>query len=121
MSEYNGWSNYETWVVKLWIDNDGYAGGAAAVEGEAERLATEYPDDRPYAVHTLAQFIAEAIDSDIEKSDKALSTGLWSDLLGRALSSVGWDEIAEAYLEQYEFESEDKEFETHSDSMEVES
>jgi len=20
--EYNGWTNYETWLVKLWIDND---------------------------------------------------------------------------------------------------
>ena len=102
--EYNGWKNYETWVVKLWIDNDGYAGGAAAVEEEAERLATENADDRPYAVHTLAQFIAEAIDADLDNGDEALTLGLWADLLGRSLKLVDWDEIAEAYLEEYEFE-----------------
>jgi hypothetical protein len=21
-ARYNGWTNYETWAVKLWIDND---------------------------------------------------------------------------------------------------
>ena len=108
MSEYNGWKNYETWVVKLWIDNDGYAGGAAAVQEEAERLADENSDDRPYAVHTLAQFIAEAIGADIDNSDdKALTQGLWADLLGRSLSAVDWDEIAEAYLEECEFDADE--------------
>lgn len=107
MSEYNGWKNYETWVVKLWIDNDGYAGGADTVQEEAERLADKHSDDRTEAVRQLAKFIEEAIDADIDNSDeKALTTGLWADLLGRSLGMVDWDEIAEAYLEEYEFEEE---------------
>ena len=23
--KYNGWSNYETWAVNLWLDNDQYS------------------------------------------------------------------------------------------------
>ena len=29
---YNGWTNYETWAVKLWMDNE---------EGSYERLGLE--------------------------------------------------------------------------------
>jgi hypothetical protein len=100
---YNGWSNYETWVVKLWIDNDGYAGGAESVNDQAKYFRAENPDDADAATKALANWIEDAIDQDIDNSDeKALTEGLFADLLGRSLKQVNWDEIAAAYLEEVE-------------------
>jgi hypothetical protein len=114
--EYNGWKNYETWVVKLWIDNDGYAGGYETIVEVAEEVARKHADDRPAAVRELAKHIEEAIDSDIDHSDaKALTEGLFADLLGRSLGNVDWEEIAANYLEEFEFEG-DESYGTEVDS-----
>lgn len=100
---YNGWSNYETWVVKLWIDSDGYAGGADTVATQAKYFRDENPDDADAATRKLANWIEDAIDQDIDNADdKALTEGLWADLLGRSLGKVNWDEIAAAYIEEVE-------------------
>jgi hypothetical protein len=101
MTDYNGWKNYETWCAKLWIDNDGYAGGAESVREEAARLMKENDGDKNEAQEALAKYLEEAIDNDLDNSDaKALSVGLFADLLGRSLAVVDWYEIAEAYLEE---------------------
>ena len=106
--EYNGWKNYETWVVKLWIDNDGYAGGYETMVELAEEVARKHADDRSEAVRALAKHIEDAIDADLDHSDdKALTSGLWADLIGRSLKAVDWEEIAENYLEEFELVSDD--------------
>lgn len=100
---YNGWSNYETWVVKLWIDNDGYAGGYESVGDQAQYFRDENPDDADAATRALAHWIEDAIDQDIDNSDdKALTQGLFADLLGRSLGQVNWSEIAAAYIQEVE-------------------
>ncbi len=100
---YNGWSNYETWVVKLWIDNDGYAGGAESVSDLAKELLEKDTAEGEEATSALAKWIEDAIDQDIDNSDeKALTEGLFADLLGRSLKQVNWDEIAAAYIQEVE-------------------
>lgn len=100
---YNGWSNYETWVVKLWIDNDGYAGGAESVADQAKYFLSQDTADGDEATYALARWIEDAIDQDIDSSDeKALTQGLFADLLGRSLSNVNWGEIATAFIEEVE-------------------
>lgn len=100
---YNGWSNYETWVVKLWIDNDGYAGGAESVADQAKYFLSQDTADGDEATYALARWIEDAIDQDIDNSDaKALNEGLFADLLGRSLTKVDWNEIAAAYIEEVE-------------------
>ena len=100
---YNGWENYETWVVKLWIDNDGYAGGAAAVAEQAKDFLSGEMGEPDAAVYALARWIEDAIDQDIDSSDeKALTQGLFADLLGRSLGKVNWGEIATAFIEEVE-------------------
>ena len=44
MSEYNGWTNYETWQCALWIDNDPYLYAAAedATADGIRELITDY-------------------------------------------------------------------------------
>jgi len=88
MSEkYNGWTNYETWVVKLWIDND---------EG-SQNYWMDCAHDADTTIE-LADQLKQAHDDDFMPDSDTL-TGVYADLMGAALSNVDWYEIAEALLE----------------------
>ena len=88
MERYNGWSNYETWLCALWMDND---------PGSSEhwhRLARGYKDARSLADSMRAEF--EENMPDIY--------GFWQDLIIGALREVDWREIAEHYMAELESE-----------------
>jgi hypothetical protein len=98
MAKYNGWTNYETWVVNLWMDND---------PGEYERwreVAREHLDAASEAP-PLTRMQAAAIglaDELKEQADEELPDvdGFWKDLLLAALSEVNWYEIARCLIEE---------------------
>jgi hypothetical protein len=88
--EYNGWSNYETWNCKLWIDND---------EGTAQHWndrAKYLKDTSTRAVYLLADELKADIDE--AAADAFPDACMFSDLLGAAVSSINFDEIAEAII-----------------------
>lgn len=87
---YNGWTNRETWLVALWIDNE-----QGSYEYSRE-LARRYAD-RP----TPVQLLANALHEWVKEGAPELN-GLWSDLQTRALRRVNWYEIAENYIEEVE-------------------
>jgi hypothetical protein len=90
---YNGWKNYETWAVALWIDNDqGSYTTSRAIVSEAKAGAI-FADTPTFAV-------ANALEAWIKDDAPDLEASLWSDLLGAALSEVSWYEIAENYLSE---------------------
>ena len=78
MNEYNGWTNYETWLVnlELGLTDDLHA-------FEARNLDDLIVELRDYAEHVL-------------ESDNILATNFANIIL----SKVDWREIAEAVLEQ---------------------
>lgn len=82
---YNGWTNWATWNVNLWLNND-YGLYTAMVE------LTQEADD----VTILADDIQQWVDG---WKPEVLVTGMWSDLITYVLQDVNWLEIAQALWE----------------------
>lgn len=84
--EYNGWTNYETWLVKLWMDND---------QGSQEFFAdlAETYLKRNTSVSSFADQIKEEHEAMLPEV-----SGFAADLLNGAMSEVNWQEIAESLL-----------------------
>ena len=89
---YNGWSNYETWVTALWIDNE---------QGSyhyANELAEEHGFDG-----LEDGSLAQSLRDWIEDSQPELPASVYSDLLGAAMSEINWQEIANGYRGHLEY------------------
>ena len=82
VSTYNGWSNRETWLVSLWLNNDpiSYSMFSEALELDTDDLEK-------------AQWLKKQIE--VEMYDLPLEASLWCDLLGTALARVDWLEVIE--------------------------
>jgi len=100
-SEYSGWTNYETWNVKLWMDND-----QAEHESWHDR-ATELLAE--HGSKTAVPILAEQLEEH-----HGHMAGYWlegklpccySDLLLASLREVNWREIAERVLEDVHVEA----------------
>lgn len=101
---YNGWTNYATWAVKLWIDNEEPAYNYWREQALAAiRFAPE--DDRVtdkiWAEEEAARFnLAEQLKDELEDAMPDLGASVWADLLSSALSEVNWNEIARAMIDE---------------------
>lgn len=93
--EYNGWYNYETWLIKLWMDNDegNYNYWLDRVR-DYVRGGLEDEKDKEKAYQALADEIKEQHEEYIEQNLKEQS-GFMADLVNAAISEVNWYEIAE--------------------------
>ncbi len=108
---YNGYANYETWAVSLWLDND--QGSYNYWTGTAEELyrdAVEVSEqcNRADWTRSAADQLADRLKDELQEVMPEVD-GLWADLLGAAFSEVDWYEIAQNYvtnLDQDEIESE---------------
>lgn len=86
MNDYNGWSNYETWNVNLWIQND---------ESFYNHMVGEL------------RFILEAHEWDWQNVSLAEVRGLIREVLGSKTpdgvrtddSEINWMELSDALLE----------------------
>jgi hypothetical protein len=115
---YNGWTNYETWAVALWIGNEpgsyehweqDQAGECyrAAVRGHLEVQAFDQGEnpaasiDRAKAseeaVAELADRLKRELDDEAELP-RAVDGTMYADLLNAAIQEVNWYEIAEHYV-----------------------
>ena len=102
-TRYQGWKNYETWLVKLWIDND-----QASAEDWQARAKGEYEDAEADKVFTKLERaklnLADDLKAEFEDNAPELQ-GCYADLLNAALSEVDWYEIAENVLAEIEVEA----------------
>jgi len=80
MEEYNGWTNYETWLVSLWLDNDQASCDAL------EALWAEPASDSQKA-ERLEELVRELYEFE--------PCGLVADFVNAAFRHVNWMEIVE--------------------------
>ena len=93
---YNGWTNYETWLVKLWMDNEegDYRYWNSVAYDLGSQDSPEYIADADNRRYSLARRLE---DEHTEHMPEV--KGMWADLLRAALQEVDWNEIANALLE----------------------
>jgi hypothetical protein len=99
---YNGWGNYPTWCVNLWLSNEEslYNEARELVSAPVDLLGSESslvyvePDRRRRiaAAERLKSWVRDDLAPDLGASFAA-------DLLGYALDDVDWFELADAWLE----------------------
>ena len=93
---YNGWTNYETWVVNLWMDNE-----KGQQDYWIEEVQVALKQDNP-----VMHFADRLKDEHEEAASYALAaakyeTGPLADLLNGALSEVNWREIAQHWIDDH--------------------
>jgi hypothetical protein len=99
---YNGWTNYETWCVNLWMDNE-----QGSQEFFRETCRTIHAETDAYGtgftVAESARFrFADWLKHYYSEESKPELRGVYGDLLTAALSSVNWDQLARHYIEAIE-------------------
>lgn len=82
----NGWSNWETWNVKLWLDNE------QGTYDDMRQLASISTLDTGELAEAIKDYCEELTQGDEPPASMA------TDLLRGALSDVNWQEIAAAYV-----------------------
>ena len=87
--EYNGWTNWETWNFKLWLDND-------------EGLYNLINKTATVLVHHKKTF-AKALKM---VADEVVGTELCLDLKKENIPDINFNEISDYILEAFEAEKE---------------
>lgn len=82
ISTYNGWSNRETWLASLWLNNDQ---DSQYVLLEAKHQGDELYDQASWLESQLRQQLEDELDN----------ASLWQDLLGTAFDRINWVEVIE--------------------------
>lgn len=81
-TDYNGWTNRETWLVNLWIDNEPVLSECVAND------AVNYPE-----IYELTAQIKDQVEAFVFCNSE--TSGLAADLISHSLAVVNWREIAE--------------------------
>ena len=90
---YNGYENYETWVVSLWLDND--EGSYNYWADRAEEVLEDNDGDEEDALYDLAG----EIEDEIVEGNPVENASVYSDLMGSALGAVTWTEVAQSFID----------------------
>jgi hypothetical protein len=87
-TEYNGWTNYETWVVALWMNNSESNGYRSVLIADTKDLAKS----------KQISWLADALQVWVDEDKPLVNSSLYLDLINASLSKVNWREIATNFL-----------------------
>lgn len=82
-TKYNGWTNYETWLVNLWTGEYLYD------------IIREYEAEEREDLDALADFCQEVVHDLLADSGHLPESGLAADIVLSFLRAANWREIAE--------------------------
>jgi len=91
---YNGWTNWETWIVNVWIDND-----QKLHEHYRKMARAEISSNKRSATFKLSVTLREQFDEWMPEVE-----GVYLDLLSGAMREIDWVEIARHLIEGAEEE-----------------
>lgn len=86
MSSYNGWSNYETWLVSLWFGD----------------VFADLANEDSAGGEVFEEFVLDMLESEGHLPE----TGFAADIMNAALRKVDWRELAEHFAPESEDDEE---------------
>jgi len=92
--KYNGWTNYETWLIGMDLDGNYDRHTYERVQDMIIDLRAEHGDDERALVGNLADQLKAMYD---ERDHECC---VLTDLITASLSRVNWRELAESRLEE---------------------
>ena len=102
---YNGWKNFETWVVNLWLTNEQhpyeYWMDRARQIYKHKAKTTQYFSKKEEAVYMIAEDLKDGHEQarDDMMDNLNMTASLWTDLLTHSLCDVDWRAIAQHVLD----------------------
>ena len=107
MTKYNGWTNYETWNFKLWLDNEEDVHNY--IIGEIKKIKAA-PDNGQDVTYETSNFLRSYIDNNMPNLNVSTKgqciygsmcdkNGFYQDILNAGLREINTYEVAESYLE----------------------
>lgn len=96
--EYNGWTNYETWLANLWLSNDQWTVDFLHDTWKENLMpeAIEQELDDQDLVELMSHLISNTLE---EMTELGTGASLATDLINAALGEVNTREIAHALIE----------------------
>lgn len=98
--EYNGSYNYETFLIKAWMDND-----SLSYDRTMDTIEACYDNAEATDILTLKEKAAFDLADTLKEQHEEMNpltdteTTVFHDLINAALSEVNWDEIAKSFIE----------------------
>ena len=100
--KYNGWTNYETWLVSLWLDNDQasylYWREEAARHRREAGESFQVREGLWTKTEAIRFNLANQLKEEVTDASPLCEASMYADLLGAALSEVDWLEIVDHWL-----------------------
>ena len=94
MAEYNGWPNYETWLMNLWYGDYFYSYVSEGIEDGFIDLETSRD---PYE---LGNMLKDHVEELIEMEGQVPSSGFVADLFNGAMRDINWYSIGDSLISE---------------------